>query len=391
MPETVSGFPHRLRRGAWFAALGATAIVATFAQFDQQSRSNTGLALLVPRPFQSQAALQLTMLLLGMGNSEASSEAETLVRNNPVPAESLTLYGIAANASGKADQAGRAVLLAAGRGWREPLAQATMFEAAMSARNYSAALDRLVALWRVGIRDQRIIEVFQRLAKEEEGREALVERLRTDQAWREGFISWGRYNLGPGEFSQILATGIAKGLSFQCSELADATVGLLRTGDLASVQQVWTNTCAANARSLSSPADFGFQPENTQAGPANWSYPEKFGLTRSLASSGGNTTMSANNSEPLQALVAERYAALTPGRYSLAVRAPATGESNPSLARIEVACVGSGGKISRAIQTSSPDGSSSFFVPQADCAVQRYRVYMRRGSLSEFSLQLRQL
>src|SRR3546814_1963727 len=51
--------------------------------------------------------------------------------------------------------------------------------AAMSARNYSAALDRLVALWRVGIRDQRIIEVFQRLAKEEEeiGRASCRERV----------------------------------------------------------------------------------------------------------------------------------------------------------------------------------------------------------------------
>lgn len=392
MPEAPSGISRRIRRGAWWALLGATGIVAAFAQFDQQSRSNTGLALFVPRPFQSQAALQLTMLLLDMGNGQALSEAETLLRNNPVPAESLVLYGIAANANGKPDQANRAVFLAAGRGWREPLAQAAMFEAAMSAGKQSAALDRLVALWRVGIRDQRIVEVFQRLAKEEEGRKALVERLRTDKAWRDGFISWGRYSLGPREFSQILATGIASGLSFECSELSDATGGLLRMGDLSSVQQVWANKCAANAKSLSTTVDFGFQPENARVSPANWSYPDKFGLTRSLASSGGNTTMTANNSEPLQALVAERHAALAPGRYSLTVRAPQkTSEGNPALARIEVACVRPGGQISAAIQTSSPDGSSSFFIPDADCAVQRYRVYMRRGSLSDFSLQLRPL
>ncbi|HKT84815.1 MAG TPA: hypothetical protein VJQ77_01875 [Novosphingobium sp.] len=392
VPEGRSGFPRRLGRGAWWGLLGATAIVAAFAQFDQQSRSNTGLALLVPGPFQSQAASQLTMLLLDMGNGQAVSEAETLLRHNPVPAESLTLYGIAANANGKPDQAGRAVMLAAGRGWREPLAQATMFEAAMSARNYPAALDRLVALWRVGIRDQRIIDVFQRLAREEDGRKALVERLRTDKAWRDGFISWGRYNLGPREFSQILATGIAGGLSFECSELSDATSGLVRMGDLALVQQVWTSRCAANAKSLSSPEDFGFQPESARVSPANWSYPDKFGLTRSLAGSGGNTTMTANNSEPLQALVAERHAALSAGRYSLTVRAPHAGEGNPALARIEVACVRPGGQVSGAIQTSSSsDGSSSFFVPAADCAVQRYRVFLRRGSLSDFSLQLQPL
>lgn len=389
MPEAQSGSLRGLKRGAWRALLGVAAVAATFAQFDQQSRSNTGLALLVPRPFRSQAAMQLTMLSLDIGNGQALSEAETLLRHSPVPAESLTLYGIAANASGKPDLASRAVAAAAARGWREPIAQEAVFAAAMSAGNYQVALDRLVALWRIGIRDERIVGLFQRLAGEEDGRKAFVQRLRVDDAWREGFISWGRSHLRPQEFAQILSTGMAGSLAVECDELSDAASSLLRAGDLRAAEQIWTGKCAGSSGPISSTsAKFGFQPQGASAAPAKWFYPDSFGLTRTLHGAEGKTTMTASNSEPLPAIVADRYAAIKPGHYTLAVRTQQA-DGNRALVRVEVSCVRPGGELSRVIQTSGSGGTSTFFIPEGECAVQRYRVYLKRGSLDDFDLELR--
>jgi len=233
-----------IARLLWIAVLLGLAVVATYAQIDRSSRFNPALAPLVEEPFRGFAAARLTQQAIAAQDPAASGLARELVRIRPLPAENLTLLSQARLLAG-AVEGGLAALEEAGkRGWREPVAQQAMAQAALLSDNPDAASLRIAALLATGAVQREVTSpMVQQLAQSAEGRAAFARRLAEQGHWQKNFLAIGPGLMAPTEYVDLVARARTLNAELDCGSLDRAAKTLENRGAGELARQVWPGSC----------------------------------------------------------------------------------------------------------------------------------------------------
>lgn len=179
---------------AWMASLVLVGVVTVFAQLDRHARIEPATAVIVPAAFRGFSQQHLSVDAIVAGDAERSVElTRQLLRRRPLPAENVTLFGQAATVAGDNETAVRALILSAGRGWREPIAQEIAAEVALADGDYSVAADRVAMLWIVADERERLADLSTRLLASPEGMEAMARRYVQEGRWQGEFLR-GTFN-----------------------------------------------------------------------------------------------------------------------------------------------------------------------------------------------------
>lgn len=354
----------------WALACLALAFLTLFVELDRQSRRDPAFARLVPRWIASFAlAEDVTTALRDDRAQDALEGARDLVAVRPVPAENLTMLALAADANGDADLATRAIGEAAMRGWREPVAQVSVMEAAVAQGEWAIATQRLDALRRTGQPAEISDNALKAIGQNADGRKELARRLAEPAPWADDFLRRGPRLLAPGEFAEVLSGSEKLGARFDCARLAASAVEVLRKGQPAAARAVWHGECARAAAARAASSGFNGLDE-AGLSPFAWSYPRAAGLFRIADKTGGSTRLNWSNSSVLDRRLAERYFDLSSGPHGIDVQSP----QGASLIEsgdmsVEVMCFSptDAQSVTRRVPVSH-DGR--FMVPQ-DCPVQR--------------------
>ncbi|TIX48959.1 hypothetical protein [Alteraurantiacibacter aquimixticola] len=208
-------------RAIWTAAIAGVALVAVFAQIDRAARFSPGWAAAVPAPFRGFAQYERARVQIVAGNAESAlAESRQLVRVRPMPAEHLALLARAELLAENPDNGLAALEAAGGRGWREPVSQLAMVEAALASRNYPVAAQRIAALIAVREADRaQLAQLVGRLAAEAEGREALAGVLAIDGYWHRELLLRASFAMTPPQFAAMVASVREQGRELPCSTL----------------------------------------------------------------------------------------------------------------------------------------------------------------------------
>lgn len=359
---------------AWLAVLAVIALVAVVFQVDRAGRHDFFMAVMVPESLRAASLDQTVRASLKAGNgAEAMAMARDQIQRQPVPAESLSNYALAASLTGDAAAADRAILLAAARGWRDPLVQQTMVTAAIAGGEWGIAADRALALRLAGVNAEAASGALDELLRAPGGRATIARKLVTDRQWHDNFLDWGAPSANPGAFAQVVVAAVASGASFECVNLSDASGTLLRRGGALAAAQAWTGPCAK--RSNVDPRSFALTADGAKefAGPFAWSYPTPAGVVSSVRREAGNYALDYQNDQALNAPIAERMMLLAPGVHTVTARLT-SGDSFPT------------GRLSLTLSCIDAQGTSKFvsthaFSPEplavevpAQCPVQHFRL-----------------
>jgi len=173
---------------AWYAVLCVVAVTTIFAQLDRRARFDPASAALVPAPLRGFAQRQLAVQAIAGGDGERGLElARGLLRKRPLPAEHLTVFAQASTIGDEPEQAVRAIVVAAGRGWRDPVAQEVTAEVALADGDYAVAADRIAALWASGEENERRDDLSGRLLASDAGMRAMAWRYAQEGRWQGAF------------------------------------------------------------------------------------------------------------------------------------------------------------------------------------------------------------
>jgi len=176
------------KRLAWYSVLAAIGVAAIFTQLDRYARFEPAGAVLVPAPMRGFAQRQLAVQAIAQGDGVRGTElARDLLRKRPLPAEHLTLFAQAATVDGDQELAVRAIVLSAGRGWRDPVPQEITAEIALADGDYAVAADRIAALWSSGEENERLDDLSGRLLASNAGMQAMARRYGEEGRWQRPF------------------------------------------------------------------------------------------------------------------------------------------------------------------------------------------------------------
>ena len=368
-------------RLGWFALCGAFALIALGLQLDRTARHNPAVAGLVPAPFRGFAQEQRAAIALHREGDDAAAltEAQALVRKRPVPAENLALLSLAASRAGDEELAGRAMILSAERGWRQPLAQYVVVRGAIEAEEWSTAGDRLYALWATGNPDQIVTDATIEALAQAQGRQAFARRLAQNPHWRNRYLGWGSRHLEPAVHADTVRRALLGGTLFDCARLAEQSRTALRRGQPGLAADLWGGHCAVtgadDGRSLAFPA---VRPVGS-GGPFDWTFPTRGGLSVNLRGDGDSSRLDYRNTDPFRAVIARRHLRLDPGRY--AVELKRDGPPSAPGVSLTMSCIDAQGRRARALELSLPENpSATMEVPAAGCAVQIAEISAPRGT-----------
>lgn len=320
------------------------------------------------------------------GDPDAYRHAERLLRWYPVPSENLTaLAGAAAQRDDEAQAIG-AISLAAARGWRDPIAQRTMFEAAVQSGEWRIAADRLGALWVGGEQEAQIAELLPLLLRTPDGRVAFLRKLDTMPLLRENFAAWSAVNVQSTELATLFAEAHEEGVAFDCADLSRAARYFARFGKAEEAAMAWSGKCAAGADRTGT--SLAFSSDGSEfGGPFDWTYPDRAGLTRSLRQQGARQVMDYEFRDPLTAVLAQKYARLAPGRHVLRLVSEPGEPAGGRRPGLRVLCL-DGTKRGVPLDTYREQGEALHFtVPAQGCAVQLVRIVVSRGSAKGLRLE----
>jgi len=209
-----------IARLAWWAVLAVVAVVASFAQLDRSSRFEPHLAPFVPPALSGFAAEQRTLQAIAAQQPErALAEAEALVAARPLPAENLELLAVAAAMNERTDQSIAAIEAASTRGWRAPIIQQAVAEAALAQGNHDIAAQRISALFATGSQRDAALDLATRLLATSAGQAALAKRFAAPGHWQENAVQPLAGVVPPQDFSATLALAAEQGAVFDCHRI----------------------------------------------------------------------------------------------------------------------------------------------------------------------------
>lgn len=237
-----------IRRIAWAGLMAAIAIVTAFAQLDRTSRFAPDLAANVPAPFRGFAQQRLSEASILAGDAQKSLDrSRDLLRVRPIPAEHLALLARAELLAGDEAAAIEALQAAGMRGWREPVSQRAMAEAALVSANYDVAAQRIAALLATGSLNAGEAEgLVKRLAQTAQGRAALARAMAAGGHWQVNFFRRVPAYLEPAEFADLAFLARSNGADLSCDVLDSTAARFEQQGDADLAQLFWPGDCLAD-------------------------------------------------------------------------------------------------------------------------------------------------
>lgn len=297
----------------WWLAVAALIAMAGWLQLDLLSQESPGLVRLVPVPFQSRAMSERAIKAIEDNDWPAarSAAAKAVVRQ-PMPAAVLATLSLATSQGGaQTDERSLAILgAAAGRGWRDSLAQAGGLGLALDAGQFDAAALRLDALWRIQAVGPATEPVIDAAFAEPRFRAAFARRFAAGAPWQSDMVKWAVTNAAPADFVDFMTHAIGDGATPDCQVLGSAATSAIQAGKPDFVRGVWRRFCH-------SAGSDGFRDWGSQdhvAGPFDWTYPADAGLTSTITARGAIQYQAAGL---VRITVARRWADLQPGDHAL--------------------------------------------------------------------------
>ena len=232
-------------RLAYFALLLVAGGLVIGVQLDRQSLKDPHLAPMVPAPLRAEAQERLVEIRYAAGDGPgAYDEARLLVARRPLPAHHLVLLGSAAALDGDADAALAAMELSASRGWRDPVPQVLVAQAALLSGNAGVAADRLTALLAQGVATETVEPLLARALATPDGRRAFAERLAGPGYWHAAFLRLAPTVARPDEFAEVIALARQQGAAPDCNRLRAVAAAFRRAGNAPAAAVLEGGNCA---------------------------------------------------------------------------------------------------------------------------------------------------
>lgn len=368
-------------RVVWIVVLGVAAVAAVGLQMDREGRRNFAVAQAVPAPFRSSSLESLAHAAYDAGNVEGGlALARDMVRRRPIPSEGLALLAYGQLQKGDQDAALQSVIMAGDRGWRDRFTQETLVMLALQAGEWSIAAQRTVALWRIGINDDRLKAMTADLLSQPRGVDAFTAQVGREKYWANAFLPWAGAALAPPALAEVASTMARKGARVDCAALSPRTLTLVRSGRAEPASILWRNLCA-NGR-FTEPAAFAFREDlgdDAPIGPFDWQYPEVSGVDRTFLRGKQGPVLTYRNREPLRSVIAKRNAVLKAGNYTARLDGAAHAEAGFRPIVFQIICYARDGSARRLGDAEMSSGSTDFFIPDTFCDSQELVFLSGRG------------
>lgn len=210
-------------RFVWILLLAGIAIVTAQLQLDRQALRDPELGEMVAEPFKGNAQFTTARAALAADDPAfALEQARKLVARRPVPAEHLTLLAQAYVKAGEIEPAAQAVQIAAGRGWRDPVAQEAMARLAINAGDLPEATRRFTALMVLGVQnDELLADLADTIFAEPQGPayDTLVTMLSETERWKGTFLRRAPGVMPPAAYAQVIIASTQNAVRFDCRQL----------------------------------------------------------------------------------------------------------------------------------------------------------------------------
>ncbi|WP_395330809.1 hypothetical protein WBP06_00640 [Novosphingobium sp. BL-8H] len=375
---------------AWFALAAVIAVPVVGVEMDRQARRDDAVAAHVPAPFRYFALEPLidqayTRQDIGQG----VALSRDYVRRRPIPSDGLALLAYGQVQRGDEDAAVHALLLAGQRGWRNRFTQDMLVVMAFQAQDWNVAAQRLLALWRVGVSDDRLKAMTADLLAHPDGTAAFAGQLGQEKDWSGGFIAWAGATLDQDALRRTVGAMARHGARVDCATLATRLPALVRAGRPAAAGVLWGELCAGGR--MTAADDFRFQPaaDGKLPGPFDWQFPEVEGIERTFDK--GGTVVVYSNRTAVRSPIARRSAVLAPGRYTAGADAETEGEAGVRPLLLRITCYSARGEEHRladiaigtgarsAAGTDEPAEAGAFTIPAEACQTQDLALLTGRG------------
>lgn len=368
-------------RLAWFAILALAAMLAIGVELDREGRRNPSAALLVPPPLLSSSLQPLAQAAYGGKHvDQGLAFAQAMVRRRPVPAEGLGLLAYGQLQKGDKDGALRSLILSGDRGWRDRFTQEMLVMLALQAGKWDVAAQRTVALWRIGISDDRLRAMTAELLSRPQGADAFAAQVGREKYWANAFLPWSGLVTGPEALRKVAGSMARQGARVDCAALSPRTLALVRMGRAEAASILWRDLCANGH--FTEPTALAFREDlgdDAPIGPFDWQYPEEPGLERTFTQAKSGTVVHYRNREPLRSVVAKRNALLKPGNYVAHLDGAGRAEAGIRPIVFQIICYAKDGSGRRLGSGEMNPGGTPFFVPDTLCESQELMFLSGRG------------
>lgn len=268
-------------------------------------------------------------------DDSAIAVAMRAVRSNPASGRALTLLGAAYAQAGQQPDAHAAFLVAARTGWRDPLTQAYLYEAALETGDYISASRRADALLRTEPRAVSAARLLSPLEASGQGRKALAARLAGNPPWRSAYLAMN--DLGDGDAARMRGTALARsGLPLSCEEASSAARALVDRGHQGQARQLWQSHCDITSTGAIADADWAglarTLEHGTKPSPFGWkTYPAADIVMTVATLANGKQAIRLSGSATVSRPMLAQPVTLTPGLYRVTIATRASGRLALSL------------------------------------------------------------
>lgn len=376
----------RIWRNAGLTALAlGLATLAWGSGIDRMARATPALARIAPEGLRANAWRAEAALALQGKTKAAQNTALTLAARavvaDPGDAASLSLLGAARFAGGDGPGAAAAFRIAGTLGWRDQPTQLYWLVAALQARDYAVATQRLDALLRQAPHFPQSAVLLGQLGASPGGRAALARQLAERPRWFEVYLS-SFDGVDADRLAQraaVMAEPALAGARVTCPEIGSLAGALYAMDRPAEARALWRHHCATRKALL---VDGGFEAARlNDTSPFAWQFAGEGGLDLRLdvPAKGSGQALVAASTLPQRRIVAVQALQLAAGRYDLAWTArDAAGAASPRIAARLTCKRGEGPWLATATRSDGRRAASAA-VP-ATCAVQWLELALDSGA-----------
>lgn len=308
MSKARPGISGWVLRGVIFLLVAGAALVI---QLDRSSRIRPALIAYVPAGLGGFADEKAARLFAVDFPDQALKRGEALLRHRPVEAANLSAYALAAVEGDRPEEAGQALTLAAQRGWRDTYTQVTVVGSALANQQWEVAAQRIDALSRMRREEEAIFGTISLLIGEEEGRQALADRMIESRPLTATVVEFLRANPDFGSrVAETFALTEGRDAALACEDHAKVVRTLLANSLGVEALSVWPERCHGDEQ-----ASYAFIFADPDERPFAWSYPSGAGISIREGDEAGS--LDVRNRDPLRRQFAFRYVTLPPGTYTL--------------------------------------------------------------------------
>lgn len=317
----------------------------------------------------------------------AVARAESSLRHRPIDASTLSSFALAAVEGDDVERAGRALSLAAQRGWRDTYTQVMVVGSAIGAENWEIAAQRIDALTRLRREQEAIFGSLSLMLQSEGGRKALADRLAESYPLVYALADFiGAYPDYGEEVAQVFVMSENKGDAMDCSRFSRVTRTLLARNKGSAALSVWPDRCLGEAG-----RDAAFAPTSGlgEEDPFAWSFPSVPGLSVRH----GEGTVTVRNRDPLRRQFAYRYLTLEAGQHRLLLRSDTSpgvmsgmASGNASV-QVSMRCDRTSRGAANSLIAQDYDAEISFDVPE-DCPTQFLALSTSKGTVTDLAIAI---